>query len=320
MTGRLAFARAAYRVGFAIQPRVPLRAQRDAPRALRWVGFDLAVRRMELTALTRRALAHRVEEDSAGPGPAAQFWAGVVLPNLEREGQRMRGAVRASLESDYAPLLYVSQILKNVQSRVYRDYGPEWASAEERERIATTLAEMSETAAAASYGAEELSVGGVVDSLPSGPVGADRAALEAALYTMAMSYSRFMFALRNAARETVGAPPVPMPDEASLEADVDVPEVQTPDAPPLWAVVLASLEEGLGEIESALRPALNTVSPNYALARRLGQRWSAYDETVARLPLDTLGGAGRAEVEALAADVAAQARAVAAAADAVGTE
>ena len=127
------------------------------------------------------------------------------------------------------------------------------------------------------------------------PAPEDRGA-ELALYRLALSHGRLRNVLAGAAAGGDGAAPAP------------------------WPAALAALASGAGEVEGALLAALADPSPRYGKALRLGRQWSAYDETVGRLPLGTLSAEGRAEVEALAGEVAGHARAVVAAADAAGTE
>ena len=201
---------------------------------------------------------------------------------------RFRRAARLALADDPSEAAFLGRAYRALRRNAEKDWGIEYIASLDA-ALGGLISQFDEVA---NRVAAELSDVPTVYGRPVPPPPPEDRAVELALYRLALAHGRLRDTLARAATGGDGALTDP------------------------WPAVVAALETGAAEVDRALLAALDDPSPRYRPARALGLKWSNYDETVARLPLDTLSEDGRGGVVALANEVAAHARAVVAAVEA----
>ena len=340
--GRERFAKAALGVGVWVDWSVPLGGEPHARAATVRLGYRLGLAHAAATAAVRDAVAEASGRVSTERERDYADWRDYVLPVFfERGAGLLRSGIRNALRSDFTWLAYGAGWYSSIGRGLDYRSPLTWTDAETQERIEAAISACSSVATNVEEGARALHVpDGETRYPPWASVPALERTVELSLYALGLDHSRLVSALKGALRDASSAPPLPVlpPSEPEpLAPGQDAREQQgkrglrrlaefaalpkPPLSPPVpWPAALAALEAGAGEVERALLAALDDPAPRYGPARALGRQWSSYDETVGRLPLDALPQTGRAEVEALAAEVASRAQAVVAAVDAVESE
>ena len=261
-----------------------------AATSARPLAFELALAHGGLVERLRSMVDPKPIAPSEAHARADEVWAWEALYGLVERSARIRRAVRLALRDDPTELLLMARGYQRVLEGFTLSSGEDWVDRAEGGPLHGGIARLEAVAhqvIAALDGVQ------VVYGRPAAPPAPDYRDPELALYRLALAHSRLRGALATAAAGGEGAPPAP------------------------WPQALAALDTGAAEVDRALLAALDDPAPRYRPARALGAKWSAYDETVARLPLGTLSEDGRGRVAALADEVAAHARAVVAAVDAV---
>ena len=248
----------------------------DTAAAGRLLAYRLALAHAELAGRLRSA----VPDQPVRPDEAAAHqdgaWSFVLLSDVHSKTSRMRRAVRLALHDDPSELLLMAKAYREYRSSIALTYGERWVAHAEGSFLGGTPGRLAATATGADAVLDTVSL---VFGRPEPPPPPPARTVEAALYRLALSHSD----LRGT---TVGVHAAP------------------------WPSVQAAFDAAAGQIDAAVLDALDDPSPRYGAGRRLGHQWLTYGETISRLPLDTLGGEGRAAVLARAEEVARDARSV----------
>lgn len=333
--GRELFAAAAYGVGVWVNWAVPLEESPSLRAATLALSYRFGLAQAAVTNTVRRAVADA--EGLVGPQRERDFadWRDYVLPTFfERGAKPVRSAIARAIQGSMAELAFVAEYYASMRRGLDYRSPLSWTDSVSRVRIEEAVRECSTAAKRVETGSTALVlVENGTQAPPWGPVQPFARSVESELYRVGLAQSRLTLTLRLALRAAAGLPPLPVPappvavdaDGFPIDAEGRAMAIPPPPVPPEvarhpapWPEALGALEAGARRVQTGLVAALKDPTPRYDVALEVGRQWSTYSETIGSLPLNTLTTDGRAAVLAQAGEVAARARSLVAAVNALG--